>query len=151
MTPIPPDEPRHGPDPAGSGVPPAPAYSYSGVPPAAPRNGLGIAALVLGILSLPGILTIVLGIILGLLAVIFGFIGQGRAKRGEATNYGMAIAGAVTGAIGLLVSVGFIAFGLSFFFSHKTQFNSYAQCLNHAHTQQARQSCANQFRHQLGR
>lgn len=147
MAALPPDEPpRYA---AGPGD--MPAYGYSGVPPTQVRNGLGTAALVLGILSLPGIVTIVLGILLGLLAVIFGLIGMGRAKRGEATNGGSAIAGLVTGAIGLVVSVVLIAFGLSFFFSHKTQLNSYTQCVQHAHTNQARQNCANQFRHQIGR
>lgn len=130
---------------------PPPMASYSGPPPAQARNGLGTAALVLGILSLPAILTIVLGILFGLLAVIFGIIGQRRARRGEATNAGVAVAGLVTGAIGLVVSVVLIALGLSFFFSHKTQINNYAQCLQAAHTTQARNHCATQFNHQIGR
>lgn len=122
---------------------------YSG-PPVQARNGLGVAALVLGILSLPAIFTIFLGIILGLLAVIFGLIGMGRAKRGEATNRGMAIAGVVTGAIGLVVSVVFIAVGVSFLFSHKTQINNLTQCIQNAHTTQAQTDCQNQFSNQLG-
>ena len=66
-----------------------------------PRNGMGIAALVLGILSL---LTGVFGMILGGLAIVFGSVGLGRANRGEATNkvmagwgLGLGIAGAVVG------------------------------------------------------
>lgn len=128
-----------------------PAYGYSGRPPVQARNGLGVAALVLGLLSLPAILTVFLGIILGLLGVIFGLIGMGRAKRGEATNGGMALAGLITGAIGLVVSVVFIAVGVSFFFSHKNQFNNLSQCVQNAHTTQAQTDCQNQFRTQFGR
>lgn len=62
-----------------------------------PRNGMGTASLVLGIFSL-----LIFGFILGLLAIIFGSIGIGRANRGEATNKGAAIAGMVLGIIGFV-------------------------------------------------
>lgn len=78
-----------------------------------PRNGLGVAALVVGIISLPGILTIIIGIVLGALGVIFGAVGWRRARRGHATNGRMALAGAITGAIGLVVTIVLIAVGLA--------------------------------------
>ncbi|MGH9128394.1 MAG: DUF4190 domain-containing protein [Acidimicrobiales bacterium] len=109
------------------------------------RNGLGVAALVLGIISIPGILTVFVGIILGILALIFGGIGIGRARRGEATNRGQALAGMITGAIGLVVSIVILAIGASFFATHTKQFHTYSQCLNNATTAHARQVCANQF------
>jgi hypothetical protein len=70
----------------------------------APRNGLGLAALILGIIA---ILTcwIVIGGVFGLLAIILGALGAGRARRGRATNRGVAITGIVTGAVGLLLTV----------------------------------------------
>jgi hypothetical protein len=54
-----------------------------------PRNGLGIAALILGIIG--GIsaiipLSILLAGILGVIGLILGFLGRRRALRGEATN-----------------------------------------------------------------
>jgi len=52
-----------------------------------PRNGFGTAALVLGILAMFSPL------IAPTLAVIFGYIGLGRCKRGEATNRAMALWG----------------------------------------------------------
>src|SRR4051794_34308757 len=75
---------------------PAPYGSapYGG-PGGPPRNGLGTAALVLGIVAIPGILTVVLGILLGLLALIFGIIGRKRYSRREATNGGAAMGGAL--------------------------------------------------------
>jgi uncharacterized membrane protein len=77
--------------------------------PPSPQNGLGTAAMVLGIISLVLFWTIIVGVICGALAVIFGAIGRGRAKRGEATNRGSATAGLVTGIIAILASVVFIA------------------------------------------
>jgi hypothetical protein len=69
-----------------------------------PRNGMGTAALVLGILSF------LCGWILGLLAIIFGAIGIARANRGEATNKGMAVAGLI---LGIVFFSGWVIYGLS--------------------------------------
>ena len=58
--------------------------------PIAPRNGLGMAALVIAIIGLLSCFTIAGGVVLGIAAVVMGFIGQGRVKRGEANNGGVA-------------------------------------------------------------
>lgn len=69
-------------------------------------NGLGIAALVLGILSLPAaFLAGVPGIVLGPIAVVLGVLGLRRVKARRADNRGMAIAGLVTGILGLLLGI----------------------------------------------
>ncbi|WP_239086491.1 DUF4190 domain-containing protein, partial [Streptomyces parvus] len=84
-----------------------PGYGAYGVGPAAwgpaPNNGLGTAAMVIGIISVVGFCLYGLNIILGILALIFGIIGLGRAKRGEATNRGMALAGVILGSVGIVV------------------------------------------------
>ncbi|TXR57488.1 DUF4190 domain-containing protein [Quadrisphaera setariae] len=88
-----------------------PAHSgQGGYDRPAPKNGIGIAALILGILA---IITgfFVIGGLLGLVAIVLGFIGSGRAKRGLATNRGMAITGIVLGAIGIVLTVAVVAFG----------------------------------------
>lgn len=90
-----------------------PAYGQPG-PGGAPRNGLGVAALVLGILALLTSITIVGGIVLGLIALILGVLGRGRAKRREANNGGMALAGIILGVLGIVLSVAIIAAGASF-------------------------------------
>ncbi|RPK57467.1 hypothetical protein EES43_21880 [Streptomyces sp. ADI96-02] len=69
----------------------------------APSNGLGTAALVLGIISVGGFCLYGLNIVLGILALVFGIIGRGRAKRGEATNGGMALAGIILGSVGTVI------------------------------------------------
>ena len=87
-----------------------------GAPPAGTggRNGLGVAALILGLLALLTSITIVGGILLGLLAIVLGIVGRGRAKRGEANNGGMAVAGIILGLLGLLIAGALVAVGASF-------------------------------------
>ncbi|MGW1841529.1 DUF4190 domain-containing protein [Streptomyces sp. NPDC001966] len=72
------------------------------------RNGLGIAALILGVIgAVSGLIPFLFWLagILGLIALILGLAGRGRAKRGEATNKGMATFGAVLGLISLILAV----------------------------------------------
>ncbi len=82
-----------GPGYGGAGAP-APAYGGPGgyaSAQAGPRNGFGLTALITGIVGLLfGVLpfTFYLGIILGIVAVVFALLGRRRAKRGEATNGG---------------------------------------------------------------
>lgn len=71
------------------------------------RNGLGVAALILGIIgALSGIpmLLFWLAAPLGILALIFGLIGNGRVKKGLATNKGVALTGVILGAIAIILS-----------------------------------------------
>ncbi|MDT9686029.1 DUF4190 domain-containing protein [Streptomyces sp. TRM76323] len=78
------------------------------VPAAPARNGLGTAALVLGIIgTVSGFIPLFFWLagILGLLALILGLVGRGRAKRGEATNKGVTTAGAILGLVALILSV----------------------------------------------
>lgn len=148
-------EDRPAPSPA-YGTPPsgaAPGYgqpypqSYGpeyGQPPMRRGAGMATAALVLGILALILCWTVVGGIVLGLLALIFGIIAARRAGRGEAPGRGRAIAGIVTGVLGLLLSIALIAIGVSIFNSGSGK--TFQQCLQQAgNDQAARQQCAQQF------
>ena len=125
--------------------------SPAGPPPTrVVRNGLGVAALVLGILSLVFMFVFPpIGVILGILAVVFGILGVRRVRRGEATNRGQAMAGGITGGIGLVVSVALLAVVGAFIFSHRTQIDQYTQCLRNAHTQHARDVCQQQFQNSV--
>ncbi|MGR8007971.1 DUF4190 domain-containing protein [Streptomyces hypolithicus] len=75
----------------------------------APANGYGITAMVLGIISVTFFCAYGLGVILGVLALIFGILGRKRVQRGEATNQGMALAGIILGIVGFLLSAAFLA------------------------------------------
>ena len=109
--------------------PPPPAYSNQPGFAAEKKNGLGTTSLVLGIISIVAILTVIGGVVLGLIGVILGFIARGRVKRGEADNGGVAIAGIMTSMVGLLVSVLLIVIGVVFF---ADDFNNLTDCLEGA-------------------
>ncbi|MEU6622148.1 DUF4190 domain-containing protein [Streptomyces litmocidini] len=97
---------------SGYGYPGYSGYAQPGQPgwPQAPSNGMGTTAMVLGIIAVAGFCLYGLGVVLGILALIFGIIGMKKAGRGEATNRGMALAGVILGSIGILVSAVFLGF-----------------------------------------
>jgi hypothetical protein len=88
--------------------PPAYGQPAYGAHPMMMRNGLGTAALVLGIIGVVTDLTVFLcffGFILGILAIVFGAIGRARANRGEASNKKVAIWGLWLGIASLVLSI----------------------------------------------
>jgi hypothetical protein len=105
------------PDPYGAGYQGYPGYGQTTGWQQQPANGMGITAMVLGILSvclfcLYGIVAVVLGV----LALIFGILGRKRAQRGEATNGGMALAGIILGVCGIVIGavvIALIAWGIT--------------------------------------
>lgn len=87
---------------------PAPQGPTGAPAPQAARNGLGVAALILGIIgALSGIPMILFWLAgpLGILALIFGLVGLSRAKKGQATNKGVAVTGTILGALALVLAV----------------------------------------------
>ena len=130
------------------GYPPPPQQPYYGgyqPPPTGPKNGLGVAALVAAIVGLVFCWSVFGGVVLGVVAVILGIVGYGRAKRGQATNTGVAIAGIVLGALAVIVSLVFIPIWISVFAD--VGGTDYMDCLSRAGSdQKAVQACADQFR-----
>src|SRR4029453_428470 len=128
------DAPQQRPAPYGQGPvgPGAPLTRDGGGWRPGPRNGFGITALVLGIVSIllfPG-----LGIILGLLGLIFGILGIRLVSKGEATNNGMAIAGVVLSAVGLALGALLVGFAV-------TYWPRVDDCLDRFSTSQQREDC----------
>jgi hypothetical protein len=83
------------------------------------RNGAGTTAGVLGIIAI--ILIFIpfadyIGIVLGVLAVIFGGVGISRANRMGGTGKGMAVTGLVLGLIAVIGSIIFIALVYAYLF-----------------------------------
>jgi hypothetical protein len=160
MTDTPSDQPQY---PTQPGQPPGPPpgqypsqppgqYPAAGYPAARRRNGMGTAALVLGVVALVLVLLLLfspIGAFLGLLAVLFGILGLIRANRGEADNRGQAVAGLVTGAIALLAGVFFtISIGV-WFSTHVNDFNRFGQCIDDAVGSAAREDCARELAREL--
>ena len=80
---------------------PYPGGAYPPPAPPAPDNGMGIAAFILGILSVCCVAPIVGSI----LAIIFGRIGMNKADQGLANNKSMAQWGFWLGIAGLALTV----------------------------------------------
>ncbi|MBV8862155.1 MAG: DUF4190 domain-containing protein [Mycobacterium sp.] len=147
--------PYQGAPPPGGYPPPGGAQPQSGYPPPQPysgypppqsgyKNGLGIASLVLAILGVLSFWTVFGGIILGLLALVLGFLGAVRANRGEATNRGVAIAGIVLGLLAVIGGVATIAFGMWFW--KDIGGDDYMSCMQKAGSDTAaQQQCQQQF------
>jgi hypothetical protein len=124
--------------------PPPPPAPYAGYtpPPTGPKNGLGTAALVVAIVAL---LSVFGGVVLGVVAVILGFLGWSRARRGEATNGGVAIAGIVLGFLSIIEAV--VLIGLAIWGFNQAGGTDYIDCLSKAGSdQEAMQQCADRFR-----
>lgn len=116
-----------------------------GSPRPAGRNGMGTAALVLGIVGL--LLSIVLiGALPAILAIIFGAIGRARARRGEATNGGAALAGIITGVLAIVVAAALLTVGLSLL---RTEVNKYRDCMDGAQTLEQKSACQDELRRNL--
>ena len=124
--------PGYGPPPQGGppayGSPPQGYYpqpQYGIVAP--PSNGIGTAAGVLGIIAI--VLTFVpyldfAGVLLGILAIIFGAVGMGRAKRMGGRGRGMAVTGLVLGiiSVALFVILLVAVYGAIYSATHTTAF-----------------------------
>ncbi|WP_329336864.1 DUF4190 domain-containing protein [Streptomyces sp. NBC_01352] len=83
-------------------------YGWPGMAPA-PNNGMGTAAMIVGIISAVGFCMWPIAIIGGIVAVVLGVLARQKARRGEATNAGQALAGIICGSVGLALAVGMIA------------------------------------------
>lgn len=134
-----------GPYPGGYPPPPPPYGDYYPGAPVAPRNGLGIAALVVAIIALVASFSIAGGVVLGIVAVILGFMGRSRVSRGEANNGGVALAGIILGAVAIVVGLAFIAIWVGLF--KEVGAGDYFDCLQQAGQDRVKvQECSDQFR-----
>ena len=126
--------------------PPAPYGDYYS--PGPPKNGMGVAALVVAIIALISSVSVVGGIVLGIVAVILGFIGRSRVKSGEANNGGVATAGIILGVISIIAGLAFIAIWVGLF--KDVGAGGYIDCLQRAGEDRAAvQQCSDEFRQSM--
>lgn len=87
---------------------PFPEQQTSEPAPSSPKNGLGTAGFVLGLIGLLFSFIPIIGVVawpLVILGLIFGAIGFARSRKRTATNGGLAIAGAILSLIGLVICI----------------------------------------------
>ena len=137
-----------GPPPAGPLYPYPPGYPpphYGPPPPVAPKNGYGIAALVLAVVGLLSVATVFAPIALGVVAVVLGIVGRRRTRRGIADNGGVAIAGIVLGTLAIVVGLAFVAIWTTVW--KDVRGGDYIDCIQKAGDDHvAQQHCADHFR-----
>ena len=73
------------------------------------RTGRAVAAMVLGIISIPTAIIPVIGIVLGILAIVLGNVALTDARRNGYVNTGQAKAGIWCGIAGIVLSIAIIA------------------------------------------
>ena len=119
----------------------APLSAWSG-------NGLGVAALVLGVASLVAAVSFVLFPLAlpgGLFAAVLGAIAVSRGRARGSTGNGQAIAGIVCGVLALVVAVVFaVRFG-TFIANNTSVFTTFDNCIATAGNRSAVSSCIAQF------
>lgn len=82
-------------------------YPNAGYPfPAGKQNTLGLLSMILGISSVPLACCFFIGLLLGIAAVVIGWLGQQKVEQGLADNRGQALAGMICGATGALLGLG---------------------------------------------
>ena len=127
---------------------PGPAPQFAAPSSARSANGLGVAALVLGVASLVAAVSFVLFPLAlpgGLFAAILGAIAVSRGRTRGATSHGQAIAGIVCGILALVVAIVFaVRFG-TFIANNTSVFTSFDNCIAKAGDRSAVSSCIAQF------
>jgi Domain of unknown function (DUF4190) len=144
----PPGQPPPGGYPAPGGYPPPGGYPQA----AGRRNGVGVAALVIGVVALVLVVLLLfspLGAFLGLVAVVLGIVGLVRANRGEADNRGQAVTGLVTGGLALLIGIVVTISVGTWFSTHTNDFRRFGDCMDNAVGDAAREECARQLSRDL--
>jgi ABC-type Fe3+ transport system permease subunit len=116
------------------------------------RNGMGTAALVIGVLALVLAILVIffpIAAILGLVGAIFGGIGMRRASRGEANNRSHAVTGLVTSLFAIVIAV---AIGVrlgTFINDHQGDFRRFWTCITSAPTDEEQQTCGEELAESL--
>ena len=95
----------------------------------APKNGFGVASLILGIIGLFGSF-FVIGALPALIGLVLGIIGYRRTKSGEANNSGVAIAGIITSVLALMIAIAIGALFAAVFSSE--EFQDLTECIENA-------------------
>lgn len=116
-----------------------------GEPSRPPKNGMGVAGLVVGILALLSS-WFVLGLPLAIIGLVLSIIGFRRIGRRRATNRGVAITGLVVNIVALLISAVLTAVYAATFFALWSNGGSEAwDCITGAQDQVQVQQCIDRY------
>lgn len=121
---------------------------YPQPPPSQPQNTAGIVAVVLAILGIVLCWTILGGIIFGSLAVVLGFIGRSKSKKGTATNGTISLLSIILGLVAVALSIVLLVIGLGLF--NRSGGRDFADCIARAGNDQSeQQQCADKWQQNI--
>jgi hypothetical protein len=115
---------------------------------ARPRNGLGVAALVVGVASLVAVASFVLfplALLGGLVAAVLGVISLTGRRTGGTANTGQAAAGLICGVLALVFAIVLSVRVGTFVAQNTNVFTSFDQCIAKAGNRSAVANCIAQF------
>ena len=116
--------------------------------PARARNGLGVAALVIGVASLVAAISFLLfplGLVGGLVGLVIAIVALTRGRHLGATNSGQAIAGLVCSVLALIVAIG-LTVQLGTWAARNTGvFTRFDNCIAHAGNRADVSACIARF------
>jgi membrane-bound ClpP family serine protease len=124
-------------------------------PPAAPtraRNGLGVAALVIGVASLVAGLSFILfplALLGGLVGLILGIVALTRGKTRGATNSGQAIAGVVCSVLALIIAVDLSVHVGTWAARNTSVFTRFDKCIAQAANRGQVSTCISRFANEI--
>jgi hypothetical protein len=117
-------------------------------PSARSRNGLGTAALVLGVASLVAALSFVLlplGLLAGIVAAAIGVAALTRGRAGGTANPGQAAAGLICGILAVAISIAFSMRVGTFVAGNTSVFTSFSHCITNAGNHHEVANCIARF------
>ena len=132
------------------GYPGHPGYPPQGypMPTPGPRNGLGTAALVLGVVGMVSTWSIFGGLIFGIAAAVLGFLAHQRVRSRQADNGAVAISGLVLGVLAIVLSLVFIPIWSGFL--DEVGYSQYSKCMSEAgQDAKAVNACLMQFQSRI--
>ncbi|ORI20525.1 hypothetical protein BJD99_03425 [Rhodococcus sp. 1163] len=105
-------------------------------------------AVVLAILGIVLCWTILGGIIFGLLAVVIGFIGRSKSRKGTATNGAISLVSIILGLVAVALSIVLLVVGIGLF--NRSGGKDFADCISHAgNNQREQQRCADKWQQNI--
>lgn len=130
-------QPQYGQAPYGQQSYGQPQYGQQPYGQPQPSKGLAVTSLVLGLIALL-LSWLVFPAVLGLIAVVLGFVAVAKASKGTAGGRGMAIGGIITGVLSMIVA-GLILAATVWFFNEvgESSFGDLTSCLIEAGEDQA--------------
>ena len=95
--------------------PPPPYYGAPGGEPVGqpPQNTQGLVGMILGIVAIPLVCCLYIGIPLGIAAAVVSYLGLQKAKTGRATNRSQALTGLICGAAAAVLGIALLIWALT--------------------------------------